>query len=59
MSNPREIANETARSLRQMGMDGARAEKVGQEIARHVDRKQNGLPVPERFRPIEDSRKRR
>lgn len=59
MSNPRDIAGKTAADLKRGGMDPKRAEKVGQEIARYVDRQQSGKPVPDRFRPIEDSRKRR
>ena len=55
----REIKGQTARDLRRAGMDGARAERVAAENVKHVDNKSNGRPVPERFRPITDSRTRR
>ena len=59
MADYREVAQDTAKALRQTGVDSKRAEKVGQEIARHLDRKASGLPVPERFRPIHDSKPKR
>lgn len=58
-SQVRDIAGETAQKLRQGGIDARRAEQVGQKIAGHVAAKVEGQPVPERFRPISDSRPRR
>lgn len=55
----REIREQTASDLRRSGLDGARADHVAREIVRHVDRKSDGKPVPERFRPIADTRNRR
>lgn len=55
----REIKGETAAKLRQGGMDPRRADEVATRIVGHVAAKVAGEPVPERFRPIADSRKRR
>lgn len=58
-SKVRDIAGETAQQLRRGGMDSARAERVGVQIASHVAAKVEGKPVPERFQPIKDSRRGR
>lgn len=55
----RDIAGETAQQLRRGGMDSARAEKVGLQIAQQAARKANGEDHPEHFRPIANSRPRR
>lgn len=55
----RDVANEAAARLRQAGMDPRKADQAAQSIARQVDRKLNGEPTPERFRPISDARKGR
>ena len=58
-SKVRDIAGETAQQLRRGGMDPAKAERVGVQIASHVAAKVEGKPVPEHFRPIHDANKRR
>lgn len=55
----RELRAKTENELRRAGMDGARASDVAQRIAKHVDDKTSGRPIPERFRPIQDTRRRR
>lgn len=55
----REIRQDTAQQLRRAGMDGRRADEVSLKVVKAADAKANGQPVPERFRPITDSRSRR
>ena len=58
-SRVRDIAGETSQQLRRGGMDPAKAERVGVQIASHVAAKAEGKPVPERFQPIHDANKKR
>jgi len=53
------IKEKTAADLRQGGMSSARADEVARRITVHVEDKVSGKPVPERFRPIQETRERR